>query len=332
MRYRDTFLSAVSATWNNKWLWLLSLLTLTPITISNEWKLGSNVIAALKKPDEYFFLISSLASGISEEGITLGSFLKALISSPGAAFSFVLAILFLVLILLFIAWVVINAQSIIIISLGDYRKMPFSLGKKLSVTTQYWKTALLINILLLSAKLLFISYLLLIEASANTILKAILLWSVALLGTFGLMLFSFTTRFAIFKVILERLSFYEALKEGFDLAKRRFMSCFEFSFLLFLITLLAILLMVVVMNILLPDDAFSLSLIIREGWGGLMLGGLTILFVILVSSLLLLFQYAAWLEWYNDEASAPHSYLMKLFYNLKMRLSRITYGKRSSFN
>lgn len=329
MTLRTILLPALKATWKSKWLWFLALLTLTPLTLKNEWLLIVRIFDAIRDPQNYFWFFSRSNTG----PIEFSNIMSTAATEPIGALTLLAIGLLLITVIFFISWIIINAQGIIILTRATAnRSKAFSLNKALLKIEKLWIPLFELNLGFVIARLLAISLLLLTMTFLSSGLLLIVKIAVFTFIIAALTLLSFVVRIALFKVILELKSIKIALKESLTLIKTRVYECYELSFILYAFSLIVIFIILFLItrlfsNIELGETIIAI-LLLDPGIVPLIILVSTLLVVAVVIGWLALLQYTTWLTWYTSvtEDNFSHSYIKKLFKTIR------SYAKKTTVN
>lgn len=329
MLIKHIIIPSFTTIWKKKWLWFLSLLTITPFTIGNEWVLATNTYVAISNPKNYYFTLhESILAASQETNLTIQNVIGAFIQHPLAAFSFILAVALFVASLIFTLWIIMNGQSIIIYNLSKEKiDFPFSLNRSLSVVTPYWQKVLMLNLSLLVIKTLVIIYLIILGFLIKSVLGALIAFIITAISIIFLMSLSYILRLSIFKILLEMQNMKNAFKEAYGIFKKRYLDCFELSLILFLLTLASLVVFRAILNTILPDEQFNERVInvflVQQGFFVLFLDFIIFGLLLFLIGILLLWQYSAWLLWYEEQKKEnSFSYIKFFIQRIKIRINK----------
>ena len=315
MMIRGVLLPAVRATWKTKWSWLIALLTLTPLVIQNEWKMAVSFINAISRPREYFWIFSEFRASF----FTASDLADTATTAPGSLIVIIISLILIIILTLFAAWVVVNAQGVLILIHGSRDSQKRTLTEALNRVGSLWLPLLELNVSMMVARLVGISLLLFMLPLLPVATFGVIWWGITIPLLAVLAMLSFTIRLSIFDVVLNKTDIRQALKDSFSLFKQNVVACFELSFILYAITLLIItgmltLLFSVVSPVELGQSVLAV-LFLQAGVVPLIVSGAMLIIVTLVIGWLSLFQYTAWLTWYSEvtQTNTSHSFLQGLY-------------------
>lgn len=316
MTIQKILLPSIKATWQTRWSWVIALLTLTPLTLQNEWKIVVDLASAIKNPREYFWLLS----GFSAELFTLGDIIEAARTAPISFIILIVATVLIIILVLFFAWIIVHAQGVIILrnapaTAHSTKTLPEALNK----IGRTWVPLLQLNTGMLISRLLAVSLLLLVVSILPSGTQNILWWFVFIPVLGIITAVSYIVRFAIFKVMLEKKDIKHALRDAWLLFKRNILSCYEFSFILyaftfFVITIVLWLLFAVISPAEIGESIIAV-LLLNVGIAPIIVGGAMLIIIAFVTGWLALLQYTAWLTWYAESSDGirGHSYIERLY-------------------
>ncbi len=320
--FRDIIIEAIKTTWRKKTLWLISILTIAPIVVANEWVTAEKTYFAVTKPAEHFILLSAFSDSLSDQGISVGVFIKTLLNQPIEGFASLLSFGVVLAIAIFFIWIVINAQAMMVMNVTqDKKNVKTTINQSLKESSSYWQNLAFLNIAYNLVRILVIALLLIIllKLSPNEI--PIFYKLTAFTAGIALMAYSFITRFAIFHIILEKDTLKDAFIKGKKLFKKNIWFCYELSILIAIIIGVTFRGIEILLSLFFDADDFNLStislLLFGEGLLSFIMGLLIIGILLLAGGMVLLFQYSVWVRWFEKRDIGHRSYLGRIFGILK---------------
>lgn len=306
---RKIFLPAIKSSWTSRTAWIVALLTLTPITILNEWGLMIRITNAVSNPQSYFWFFSRVRT----DAFGFRNILETAISDPIGIISIILAFALVLTLIFFIAWIVINAQAIII-----YTQAPknihtrFSLQAALTKVEKLWIPLLQLNVALILARILAISFLLLSTALLANGITSFLNWIIFTAVIIGITLFSFTIRVTIFKVVLEKKNIKEAFLESRKIVQKNAASCYELSFLIYLFSLIILAIVLYLIFLVVSPIEFGITflsiILLKSGVLPLIVTIVLSIVIAIVAGWIALMKYSVWLTWYTEMTKHGKAY------------------------
>lgn len=329
MTIKRIFIPSLKATFQKKWLWLLALFSITPLTIQNEWQLIVNVLNALTDPQNYFWLFTRIQLGT----FSFSNLLETSANEPLGIISLIVVGILIITVFFFVAWVIVHAQGMLIYAQSvKQRTNTFSFKNVINKIDGYWIPLLELNLFLVVSKVLAISILLITMALfSNGVLLGIRI--IIFIITMAILIFiSFTVRIALFKIILENKSMRESVKEAIIFVKKRLYECYELSFILYSFTLIILAIIITVSSLIVSEEQLGETvlfiLFLRDGIVPFILLTGTITIFALTTGFLALLRYTTWLTWYSQvsEHNFQNSYLQRFVKRIK------SYVKRPAIN
>lgn len=324
----NILLGAAKATWRHKTLWPLGLIISAPLVIQNEWQIFKSLLAAVAKPQDYFWFFQ-WSNSLATTGLTWKNLLTTIQTAPLGLITILAQFILFITILFLFAWVVVNAQGIIIYLFGNQKSPAPKIAPALNYVSPLWLSILILNVGFNLFKLIIISLLLgLIILASNNFLFA-LWWLVMISSTLIAMMLSFIIRFSLYEIILAKSSISLALKNSFTLFKKYLLECFEFSLALNIINLGVLGFIYSIINSIIPPDQFNEIIIgilfFQKGWWLFILSLLIMALVISVFAVLTLWQSIAWLNWYNkiqNNQTLVRSFIKQIVDKIKSKIKK----------
>ena len=323
--FKNIFLPAIKATWQSKFAWIIALLTITPFTIVNEWSLIARIVNAVNNPHDYFWYFSH----VKANAFGFQDLISVAIEEPIGIISLIIVLILGITLLMFIAWILVNAQAIIIYTQAPkHQETNYSLKGSLAKVEKLWIPLFQLNIGMVIARILVISALLPILAKAGSGASQLLYWIIFAALIIGITLLSFAVRLAIFKVVLERKTIQEAFIEGKQFVQKNALACYELSFLLYAFSYIVLGIVLFLILLIVSPVEFSvsiLSVLLLESGPVPLIVMLTVITIVAVTAgWIALVKYNVWLSWSTEvtHKGSTQAYTHRLLHFTRSHVKR----------